>query len=379
MKVAVLGENKPGFIQPMSLGLTTMLTRLGVESQYFPDGLALLNYQQQAGLKNNVKSKSKRFVKSTINRFKPQRYLLQQTVTRKQLKAFEAHMAEFDLIVVVCHIPTAFVRRELAGIEKIRSMFDIPIILYQNYYLGTRGNWYQNIVKPTNYGGGFGLERYDWYLAASVISEYPLTGEGHPCSVIGHDLVDDSLNVNTDKPFKVLLDFERKGFEKYRAIQLRALEETGTQYTQLSGRYSQQQIRALYSEHSALFLSFRESFGLPILENQLCGNFIFSPYKHWAPSHYLNKQAVQNDEGLLGSNFRVYENDLERLKLQLVQCKAHYHPQQVREVFEAQYPQFYHGDLGALKIMLDKVIAGQIHGRSHLEYEKLNAGIVGDG
>lgn len=379
MKVAILGENKPGFIQPMSLGLTTMLTRLGVESQYFCDGLALLNYQQHAGFKNGVKSRTKRLVKRTINRFKAHRYLLQQTTTVRQFKAFKAQLADFDLIVVVCHIPTAFISSELAGIEKIRSLFDIPIVLYQNYYLATRGRWFKDIVNPVKYGGGFGLERYDWYLAASIVSEYALTGEGHPCSVIGHDLVDDSLSVDTHKPFKVLLDFERKGFEQFRALQLRALAETGTPYTQLSGRYSQQQIRALYCEHSALFLSFRESFGLPIVENQLCGNFIFSPYKYWTPSHYLNKRAVQSGEGGLGSNFRVYENDLEQLKLQLQQCKDNHQPQQVREIFEAQYPQFYHGDLGALKIMLDKVTAGEIHGRSHLDHEKFNVGIVGGG
>ncbi|NQZ06005.1 MAG: hypothetical protein HRT35_02495 [Algicola sp.] len=374
MKVAILGENKPGFIQPMSLGLTSMLTRLGVESQYFPDGLALLNYQQQASVKNRAKMR----VKKTINRFIPQRFVLQQNVTAKQLKVFEAHLPDFDLIVVVCHLPTAFINTELAGIEKIRTMFELPIMLYQNYYLATRGKWYKNIVNPANYGGGRGIERYDWYLAASIVSEYPLTGVGHPCSVIGHDLVDDSLCINAGIPFKVLLDFERKGFEKYRRTQLRALAETNTPYTQLSGRYSQQQIRALYCEHSALFLSFRESFGLPIVENQLCGNFIFSPFKHWTPSHFIGKSVYDRGEGDLGRNFRIYDNDVEKLKAQLIKCREHYQPQQVRDDFAAQYPQLYHGDLDALQAVLDKVSSGEIHGRSHLGYEKLNAGIVGE-
>ena len=378
MKVAILGENKPGFIQPMSLGLKSMLTRLGVEAQYFPNGLALLNDQQQAGFKKRGKSQVKKLLKKTINRFKPQHFLLQQTVTTQQFKAFESQLADFDLIVVVCHIPTAFINTELPGIESIRTMVDIPIILYQNYYLATRGNWYKNIVKTANYGGGRGLERYDWYLAASMISEYPLTGKAHPCSVIGHDLVDDSLHVNAGIPFTVLLDFERKGFEKYRTIQLRALEETGTPYTQLSGRYSQQQIRALYCEHTAMFLSFRESFGLPIVENQLCGNFIFSPYKNWTPSHFIGKSVYDSGEGDLGRNFKIYDNDVEKLKAQLMQCRDNYQPQKVRDDFKAQYPQFYHGDLDALQLVLDKVSSGEIHGRSHLDYAKLNAGIVGD-
>jgi hypothetical protein len=60
-------------------------------------------------------------------------------------------LADFELIVVVCHIPTAFINSELAGIEKIITLFNIPTILYQNYYLATRGNWYKNIINPANY------------------------------------------------------------------------------------------------------------------------------------------------------------------------------------------------------------------------------------
>ena len=61
-----------------------------------------------------------------------------------------------------------------------------------------------------------------------------------------------------------------------------------------------------------------------------------------------------------------------------MQCRDNYQPQKVRDDFKAQYPQFYHGDLDALQLVLDKVSSGEIHGRSHLDYAKLNAGIVGD-
>lgn len=366
MKVAILAAPQPGFIPPMARGFKKMLGRLEVEAEIFTNGLAMLNYSHT----HRLKTAAKNGLKSALNMVRKSSFLLQQNVTPTELKAFETRLGEFDLIVVICHIPDAFLADKLCGIERLRQQFKTPIVLYQNYYLPTRGDWAERIKAR----GGFGLERYDWYLPASVVSEYALTQdvltqdtttpEPHRFSLIGHDLRDDSLFVESnkaDKPFKVLLDFERKGFEAFRALQIEALEQTNTDYTQLSGRYSLADIRQIYRQHSALFLSFRESFGLPVVENQLCGNFIFAPHKKWVPSHYIDKPLHQAGEGALGVNFRIYDNQLETLKAQIIQCRENYQPKQVVVDFKRQYPQLYHGDLEALQGLLAKVGAGNLH------------------
>ncbi|MFT5161736.1 MAG: hypothetical protein ACI9FJ_000302 [Alteromonadaceae bacterium] len=378
MKVAILAAEQPGFVMPMANGLQKMLNAIGITTEVFPQGLLMLNYSNSQPLKTLVKNT----LKKMVNRVRPQRFLLQQGVTGDQVSQFEKHLQSFDAIVVVCHIPDAFRADRLNRLEHIRqlnptnSLKRPAIVLYQNYYLATRGHWYERIKAD----GGFGLERYDWYFAASVTSDYPLSDDSHPVSLIGHNLGTDDLFVNdnkTEQPFKVLLDFTRKGFEKYRELQIEALEKTATPYYQLTGRYSLSEIRALYREHCALFLSFRESFGLPIVENQLCGNYIFAPYKSWTPSHYLAKPLSQAGEGELGSNFRIYDHHLETLVKQIEHCRQNYQPQQLVANFTAQYPHLYQGDTQALHIFFAQLTSGDINAESHRQHVQLNQHIVG--
>ncbi|MBU2870943.1 hypothetical protein [Colwellia sp. E2M01] len=371
MKIAILANNAPGFIKPMATGLQSMLTQLSVQSEIFDNGIAMLNYSYI----NNVSIKCKNVIKSSLNIIKPNTYLQHQTSTWQSVKYFEDQLSKYDAIIVVCNIPDAFLKKKLHRIEKIRQQHNtVPIILYQNYYLPTRGNWSHIILKA----GGFGLERYDWYLAASISSIYPLSKENHPYSLIGHDLRDNILRPRIDKEFKVLLDFKRPGFEEYRALQIQALEESNIPYTELSGTYSQNKIKKIYREHSALFLSFKESFGLPIVENQLCGNFIFTPFSHWVTSHYVNKSVHVAGEGLLGNNFIVYNNDLRQLVKCLLECKKNYNAVKNRQQFSLQYSALYHGNLTALKECIDKISYGEIHSQSHLKYIELNESIIND-
>ena len=163
----------------MSLGLEKMLAALGIKAQVFPEGLAMLNYSPAKSVQTGVKN----LLKKTVNSINPQRFVVHKTVSLAEVNAFEAKLKVFDLIVVVCHLPTAFEAGALNRIEHIRKSSNTPIVLYQNYYLATRGSWSEKILAAS----GFGLERYDWYLAASLVSEYPLTSHGHPVSTIGHD------------------------------------------------------------------------------------------------------------------------------------------------------------------------------------------------
>jgi len=370
MKIAILSNNASSFIKPMSIGLQTMLKQLSVQADIFDIGLAALNYSDSGTLK----IKCKNTIKSVINLVKPKAYALHQTTNLSEVNNLESKLKEYNAIIVVCNIPDAFERHKLHRIEDIRQKLKTPIILYQNYYLATRGAWSRKIIKS----GGFGLERFDWYLAASVSNIYSLSQEAHPLSVIGHDLRDDVLKPSENSTFKVLLDFKRKGFEHYRALQIQALEQTNTPYTQLCGTYSQAEIKNIYHQHSALFLSFKESFGLPIIENQLCGNYIFTPFNHWVSSHYIDKQVHLPGEGLLGDSFIVYNNDLQQLKNTLIECENNYNAGKIYQQFKVQYPQFYQGDLTVFKTFIDKLNNGEIHANSHKQYLPLNKGIIYD-
>jgi hypothetical protein len=372
MRIAILANNRTGFIKPMAEGLKQMLDSLGVTTDIFPDGLLLLDYSHEKKIKTGLKNT----IKYCTNLLTPKYFNCDKNISWSEVKRFETQIKTYDLIIVVCNIPDAFLVNKLSRIEKIRTQTDIPITLYQSYYLATRGPWSRNILDAILYRGGFGLERYDWYLSASVVSEYPLSHEVHPYSVIGHDLRGARLPIDLNKPFKVLLDFKRKGFENFRQLQIQALEETETEYTQLSGHYSRNNIQKLYQQHSALFLSFRESFGLPIVENQLYGNYIFAPHKNWVSSHYINKSVHEIGEGELGDNFIIYNNDLIELKRLIRQCRKNYQPKKNIENFKSLYPALYHGDLTELKVFLDKVASGKILGDTHRQHARLNKNIV---
>lgn len=373
MKAAILANDQPGFIKPMAAGLQKMLRSLGNDADVFPEGLAMLNY----GVLRSPQLRLKNKLKSLVNLAKPAHFLLQQHVSWFDLRIFENKLAQYDVIIVVCNIPDSFLANKLPGVERLRQKVQRPVVLYQNYYLATRGAWHQKIISTGGNTKGYGLERYDWYLAASVVSEYPLSKQAHPYSLIGQDLRDASLVANTKPTFKVLLDFERKGFEQIRQLQIQVLEQANIEYTQLKGRYSPADIRQLYRQHSAFFLSFRESFGLPIVENQLCGSYIFTPFKNWAPSHYINKSLHVSGEGDLGDNFMVYGNKSEKLRQQLLTCQANHQAEQNEQRFQAQYPALYQGDLTQLKNFVAKLSRGKINCTSHLQHHKLNLGING--
>lgn len=368
MKVAILADSRPGFVMPMAVGLKKMLGALDVPADIFSSGLDVLN----VGIQSKLTSWLKNIVKAGLNFFRSDYYSIPNKISPIDLDEFEKNIVGYTFVVVVCNIPNAFLRDQFVGIERIRKTAPIPIVLYQNYYLATRGGWAHEIVSNK----GFGLERYDWYFAASLISEYPLSREDHPCSLIGHDLRSGSLSVEPNKPFRVLLDFKRRGFERYRQLQIQALEETGIEYAELSGRYSPNEINALYRTHSALFLSFRESFGLPIVENQLCGNYIFTPFCNWAPSHYIDKSVYSAGEGKLGSNFIVYDNDLDKLKSLLLECQNIYSAEVNFDNFRAEYPTLYRGDLIALSEFITQLEGGKIDANTHSAHKALNANIV---
>lgn len=347
-----------------------MLKRIQIESEVFYDGLSRI---KQVSLVSDVRAfikNSSRFLLNASGLFS-YRYA---SFKYREFKRFAAYLGRhFDAIIVVSTIPNAFYKNYLL-IEELRQATQVPIINYSNYYLATRGRW-----APYLSGiGGYNLERYDWYLSASAVSEYPLSQHEHPFSLIGLDLRTSSLRSAQEGSFKVLLDFEREGFEDERKIQVSVLEKLNIPYTLLKGKYSIEQMHEFYSTHNALFLSFRESFGFPIVEVQLCGGMIFLPYKRWAPSHYINKSVYDAGEGDLGSNFVVYDNDPGLLEESLLKVKENYDSARNMNNFINEYPQLYRGDLEQLKEFCRKMAEREITKDSHGSYAYLNSFISAD-
>lgn len=367
MKIAVLGDSRDSFIKIMALGLIKMLSRIGSEATYFDKGLAAIDFTYCGLLKNTTKNS----LKKLVNFFVSNQHQSSDVISSSEVGIFYDSLRDYDLIIVVCPIPTAFIMNRLTGIDKIREQYSIPIVLYQNYYLPIRGKWLDKINSKNDshlINNQSVLNRYDWYLTSTIASEKTLLNASHPLSVIGHDLSSSDLHDKDKGTFKVLLDFTQPGFGTYRRLQIAALQQTNTPYTMLHGHYSISEIRHLYRTHSALFLSFKESFGLPIVENQLCGSKIFTPYKNWCPGHLITHSPNGVDEKYLGSNFVIYDNCIDKLKNAINECKSNDNPNRVIKNFKIEYPLFNGAGVGELENFLNAVKSGKINDKSHREH-----------
>jgi hypothetical protein len=356
MKIAILANAKNSFPKVMADGLRRMLDRIGVKSSVFYSGL------------NAIEDRSYLIERGTVFS------RLRHSAETWRLERLAREWAQYDAIIIVGHNPNAFMRgfwndRQLRGL-----LPDMPIVLYDLVYLGTRPEWARSLREGNaevgiSVGGNFGLERYDWYLCTSVVSEQGLSPDKQRLSVIGVDLDDGSLRVGEQKEFIALLDFQRSDHADERRIQIQALAEANVKWIELTGEYSIPQIRAIYRKCSAYFIAHRESFGLPICELQACGSVVFSPYADWCPSHWMKDDMTVAGPGRLSENFQVYENDLKLLVAQLKKMSNGYNPNHVRGVFLRDQPQFYRGDLDQLQQFVDLLCAGKMHSNLHRESE----------
>ncbi len=368
MKIIILANNEHSFVKPLAEGLSKMLLSLGEEPIVISDGEPFLREYAGYGSFYIARTLCKNVGLFLLNEIFSKKYRLHPlafSLKKKQL-------IDCDLIILISTIPTAFLKDYYIGLEDIRGKFKKPIVLYDVLNLATRGAWIDRIRKD----GGFGLERYDSYLSAAVISEFPMLKDFGGYSLIGMDLRDGSLYPEKGEEFLAVLDFTRKGFESEREIQMQALKETNTPYIELDRPMSINEIRRIYRRAHLFFLSFRESFGLPIVELQLCGSYICAPYKNWAPSHYIGKSIYDKGEGALCRNFIIYDNDKEILKRKIKDIKSSYNPEAVIEEFKNCYPHLYSGDLSELRKSIDKVKSGAITYNSHKSYQRFNEHII---
>lgn len=218
--------------------------------------------------------------------------------------------------------------------------------------------------------GKFGMERYDWYLMASVGSYVPLPPGPHPYSLIGLDLDDGSLYPEQRGRFQVIVDFEqtRQPYPPYRQVQLEALRRSGIDHVLMKGHYSTDKIRAIYRQSAVLLLGHAESFGLPICEVQACGASIFTPDVHWVHAHWLGKEYHTRRVPRLTSNFVLYENDAHALADKLQEARDTFDPAAARATFLREQPELFKGDLSELKDFLRRVDNGEINGALHEQH-----------
>lgn len=351
MRVAILANTANSFVLPMAQGLHRMLRQIGVETRIFEHGLRMLQRSPAQSVKRRVEG----------------------------LLAYPylSQLRTFDLVVVVGHLPTALM--DSLNVERLRRLVPgKPIVLYDLVFLPTRPwliPWLKNGnpergIQPGNH---YGLDRYDYYLCVSVVSRCPMPSGPQPCSRIGINLDDGTLYPEPKDRFVALVDFERPRHIKERAVQIQALEETGTEYVVLHGGYTIDEIRRIYRRCSIYFVAHSESFGLPICELQACGAYVLTPYAGWCQSHWIKDDLGAAGPGELSPNFVVYHNDKDRLIAEIQRIKAAYEPAKVVDTFQEVQPQLYYGDTTELERFLHMVERGEIDARSHRTYPDLEA------
>ncbi|MFH1497041.1 MAG: hypothetical protein ABII82_04365 [Verrucomicrobiota bacterium] len=269
------------------------------------------------------------------------------------------HLADYDLIIVISTIPHAF-RKDFA-VEALRQHApQAPVVLAANLYLPSRPHF----IAALRDEGHHGLGRYDHYLCTSVHNVHPVPRGPQPATLIGLRLDGRLLHPGPARPLSALLDFERPGGEERRAEEVRALKEAGIPHEQLGGTLSYPDLCARYRQSGLFFLSFGESFGVPLCEAQACGSYIVTPSANWCQAHQIKQDIHLPGPGRLNENFIVYD-DIDDLKHKLSTLDRRHDPLRVRRRVEADFPHYLQGDPDALATFLERCRAGDIHADSH--------------
>lgn len=370
LRVDILANRKASFVQPIAEGLVRMLRQCGADPRIHYDGLGHLMRRQ------SIDASSLRALVGSTTRLGE---------NRREFNAFVEDLQGTDVIVVVAHVPGSFSPGVFPNVEVLRRRLPrVPIVNYDLVYLPVLDSWSRFVLRNerTNLSdeavsvfdkGKFGLERYDWYLIGSVGSYVPMPPGPQPYSLIGIDIDDGTLYPDQQGEFRILVDFPREQghYPKFRTVQLEALRIAGLEYQVLEGRYSREEIRAIYRRSSLFLLSFAESFGLPIAEVQACGGLIFLADPHWACAHWLKSKQDAKPAQKLSPNFVLYPNDPEGLAAELQKAAHAANPQRVRETFLQYQPELFRGDRTALEDFLARVRSGMIHSSLHLEHSNI--------
>lgn len=264
-------------------------------------------------------------------------------------------LKNFDAVIICDWTPNGFYKHTY-NIEKLRSIIKKPILYYAIQYLQNS----PSIVKKLADGCHAGIERYDWHLTVSEITEIR-NKPAAPWNQIGLYLRSTGLKPVEKEQFFAIVDFLRPGYENYRNDQIRALEELSIPYLSLEKSYSIEEIRRIYARSAIIFLQFPEAYGLPIAECLACGSYIGTPDSSWAMAWRLDEKPEVHGPGLLPDCFVVY-NDFEELKKKLEELKNTFDrrktPQKVFDTFYSSYPTFYDGNRQSLNEVIERISKG---------------------
>jgi hypothetical protein len=367
MKISILANSGHSFNRTLAEGLARMTRACGATAIVDMDGLDALAMPQA------VDYASARSAVGSSLRMLRHRGMFDELVDR---------VSESDAIVIVAHVPMAFARGILRNIEELRERVPwIPLVNYAHYYLPTVDKWGAAMLRGEQTGltgedrhnfryGCFGMDRYDWYLVASVASEIPVPPGPQPYSIVGVHIDDGSLFPEQKGEVRALIDFaqNRMNYPSFRKTQIAALERTGIPYRILEGQFSREEIRDIYRHTAMFFLAHRESFGLPICELQACGARIFTPRPEWPGAHWIKDDLTVPGPGRLSPNFCVYDDDLGKLVEQLETVKSSFDPVQNLRTFRQYHPQLYRGDTKALADFLNRLDDRSINGATHRDH-----------
>lgn len=254
---------------------------------------------------------------------------------------FRALQTSSAIIICDC-IPNAFLRDHIS-IEVLRKKVPgVPIALHEVYYPGNA----PTMLERLRTDGEWGLERFDFYLAVSAVTEIRSRPDAKWFS-IGLDLKSAGLGPTQKKRFMALIDFCQAGYEQFRDDQISVLEELNIEYLALENSCSMEEIRQIYAETAVFFMQSPEAFGLPIAECLACGSSVFTPSSSWPMAFRLDEAPVVHGPGQLGSCFYVYQGR-DDLRNKLVEVRRNFDlaltPERIFRVFLSKYEAFYAGD-----------------------------------
>ncbi|MCX6188607.1 MAG: hypothetical protein NTW54_03215 [Bacteroidetes bacterium] len=285
INIAILTEHRNSFREPMSLGLSEMLIRLGIKHTLFFEGLEDITYCRRPSI-------------GTLFFYKLKKKILKEIRFLK----FVFRLREFNIVVLVAHMPSVFYR-DLYLVKRLRFFLKgAKMINYDLHYLGKDPESQTLLIE----GGHYGIDHFDGYLLGSINNLNENTLPNSYNRVVGFSFLYDTL-LNSEIPAKenfVLIDFERKESHLKNLNNTNLLKQIlinkGIEFLQLEGNYEREDLIRLFRRSKLFFMTSQESFGLSLIEAQLSGNYIFTPSLRWPMAHI-------DDDSRLTANFVVYE------------------------------------------------------------------------
>lgn len=338
LKIAII--TKPTYASPRVLAncLNIFLNENGYQSELFFKINVFKRLLDYSAVKNRYS-----FLSWAI-------YKITNTISDR---LFLKKLRTYDLVIIAETSPRVYYSDHY-NFKRLKELLgDIPLVYHGVYYLGNA----PTMVDLLNTEGHNSESIFDWHLSVSEVTEIRQK-PSPPWSQVGLYLKSTGLKPLPKKEIFALVDFERKGHEETRKIQIETLEALKIPYVALSGKFTISEIREFYQRATFYFIQFGESFGVPIAECLSCGCIIFTPDSSWGMAWRLDENPQIHGPGTLAECFVVYK-DRNNLKTRLELFKDSYDlvetPKKIFDIFRQHYGSYYHGNISALKEFLRRV------------------------